>query len=262
MPNRGIVCNMNFLISHASPISEYIAFLEWDDLYTEDCLSRKINIFEEFPQVGIVYSDIDFINVTGKITIEHILWEEKIKQYQNKSISIDEYVWLQNPPFISYSTLMIRTKLVKSHIPIQNPTWSKRYAVSDYDFFLRISRECTIYGIQKSLTRYRRHDNNLSAAYGNLFDDLIVLINTYYSNKIIPHKLYAKKRSWIFFLKSLSSFGSWNRYEGFDNLGKSMKTSPFYILHYKLILFFLLFSPGSFIQKIIQRRMRRWIDIG
>jgi glycosyltransferase involved in cell wall biosynthesis len=28
MPNRGIVCNMNFLISHASPISEYIAFLE------------------------------------------------------------------------------------------------------------------------------------------------------------------------------------------------------------------------------------------
>ncbi len=261
IPNKWLVDNMNFLLLQVSPDSEYIAFLEWDDLYMEDCLSLKVNIFEEFPQVGIVYSDINFITKTSEVTIEHILWEEFIKRYQNKYVSIEEYIWSRNSLFISYSSLMIRMSLVGSHMPIQNITWSKTYAVSDYDFFLRVSRDCAIYGIQKSLTHYRRHNNNLSATYENLFNDFISLIDTYYSNKIISHKLYTQKRSWIYVLKSFSNLGSWDRYNGFGNLGKSIEINFFHVLHYKIMLFFLLLFPGSFIQRIIQQKIRRWTNI-
>lgn len=69
IPNKGIVDNMNFLISQVSPDSEYIAFLEGDDMYTLDCLDKKLEIFQKYPEVAIVYSDMDFVNADSEITL-------------------------------------------------------------------------------------------------------------------------------------------------------------------------------------------------
>ncbi len=51
VPNKGIVGNMNFLLSQTTENSEYIAFLEGDDLYTRDYLEKKLKIWEQYPEV-------------------------------------------------------------------------------------------------------------------------------------------------------------------------------------------------------------------
>lgn len=62
-PNKGIISNMNSLLSQVSPESEYIAFLEGDDIYLPENLERKLKIFEQYPEVSLVYNNLDFIDV-------------------------------------------------------------------------------------------------------------------------------------------------------------------------------------------------------
>jgi hypothetical protein len=89
--------------------------------------------------------------------------------------------------------------------PIRNMTGSKTYAVSDYDLIFQISREHKVYGVEKSLTLYRRHANNLSASYVGLFDDLTLLINRYHTDEQISTPIYQQKQTWISLLKAISS---------------------------------------------------------
>jgi hypothetical protein len=64
---------MNFLISQVSPDSQYVAFLEGDDRYMLDCIEKKFDIFQKYPEVALVYSDMDFINTHGEITLRSLL---------------------------------------------------------------------------------------------------------------------------------------------------------------------------------------------
>ena len=78
-PNKGIVENMNFLISQVSEDSEYIAFLEWDDTYTIDALEKKYATFQVHHDVWLVYSDMDFMNAAGDVTLYGLLKSQKTK---------------------------------------------------------------------------------------------------------------------------------------------------------------------------------------
>jgi glycosyltransferase involved in cell wall biosynthesis len=61
-PNKGIIDNMNSLLVQTSPESEYIAFLEGDDIYLPENLEKKLKIFEQYPEVALVYNNLDFID--------------------------------------------------------------------------------------------------------------------------------------------------------------------------------------------------------
>ncbi len=50
-PNKGIVDNINFLLSKTSSSSEYIAFLEGDDIYISSNLQKKIELFERYEEL-------------------------------------------------------------------------------------------------------------------------------------------------------------------------------------------------------------------
>ena len=257
IPNKGIVENMNFLLSQVSPDSEYIAFLEGDDIYTPDCLEKKFQIFEKYPDIALVYSDMDFINAQGKITLKWLLQWQWVPMYQNEYISSETYILARNPLIVSYSSIAIRMSILTQLLPIQNLTWSKTYAVSDYDLIFRLIQYHRVYGIQESLTQYRRHMNNLSASYGGLFDDLLLLIEKYKNEEKISMMVYRDKISWIFILKSLSSLASGSKSESWKYLKESFQKSRKYAILYKWIICIFLMLPTSWAQVILQKRMRR-----
>lgn len=203
-PNRGIVENMNFLMSQVSPDSQYISFLEGDDRYTPDCLEQKINIFQKYPEVALVYSDMDFIDREGNISLSGLLRSQKTRLYRDESIATEEYILSPHSLIVSYSSVALRKSILNKYLPIQNPTGSKTYAVSDYDLFFRISRANHVFGISESLTEYRRHLDNLSASYIGLFDDLSLLMDTYYHENQISSTVYHQKQTWITLLKGIS----------------------------------------------------------
>lgn len=257
IPNKGIVDNMNFLLDQVSSESEFIAFLEGDDTYTNDCLEQKLSIFQCNSEVWVVYSDMDFIDSRGEVTLHWALRCQWVHMYQDEYISSDEYILARNPLIVSYSTIAMRKNVLMELIPIQNITWSKTYAVSDYDLIFRLIQKYKVYGIERPLTQYRRHSNNLSASYGWLFDDLLLLMTKYRDEKSISITLYQKKVSWIFILKSLASLASWDKHEARISFKKSLQEEILYAMIYKLVIGIFLILPKSFVCKILQKRLRR-----
>ncbi len=257
IPNKWLVENMNFLLSQVSPDSEYIAFLEGDDRFTSDCLEKKWDIFSRFPGVWVVYSDMDFINAESKVTLTSLLGSQGVRFYQDVMIPTREYILARNPLMVSYSSIAIRKDVLERFLPIKNPTGSKMYAVSDYDLIFRIIQDNKVYWIEKSLIQYRRHQNNLSASYGWLFDDLSLLMENYKDTHKISMDIYKEKISWIYILKSISYLWLWNKKDAWNLIRKSIQEDTFAFFFYKIIICILLIPPISWTQKIIQKKLRR-----
>lgn len=72
-PNKWIVNNMLFLISQIDKKSEYVAFLEWDDCLSSEYLEKKLNIFNKYPYVKLVYNEVTTVNEDSRIISERYL---------------------------------------------------------------------------------------------------------------------------------------------------------------------------------------------
>jgi GT2 family glycosyltransferase len=179
-PNKGIVDNTNFLLGNISENSEFIAFLEGDDRYTPDNLQKKISIFDQYPAVQLVYSDLSFIDSKNTIILPSFFQYRNVPLFQNTIISIDEFVLLPAGPIASWSTSMVRRRMIKAY-PINARWQDKRYSISDYDFYFSVATEHAVYGIDEPLTQYRRHGGNLSGANGGTSYDLERYIDSIFS---------------------------------------------------------------------------------
>jgi len=256
-PNKWIVDNTNFLLSQVSSDSLYITFLEGDDVYVSLSLDEKYRTFQSHPDVGLVYSDMDFINSESETTLHSLLASGGVHIYQDEMIRQDEYILSKNPLIVSYSSIAVRREVLDIYTPIRNLTGSKTYAVSDYDLIFHIIREYKVYGIEKSLTLYRRHANNLSASYDWLFDDLIKLITYYRDTQMVDANIYKKKIAWIYILKSIASLASWDKNSSWNYLKISLQENIGAAILYKVAICVFLLLPASWIQKILQKRIRR-----
>lgn len=256
-PNKWLVENMNFLISQVDKKSHYIAFLEGDDIYTMDCLQKKMDIFHQYKDVALVYSDMDFIDAMGNTTKKEHLQRQNTTFYQNKKIPTKEYILSKNSLIISYSTVVIRKNILQEFLPIQNLSWSKTYSVSDYDLFFHISKDHYVYGIPESLTQYRRHETNLSSGYTKLFDDLGNLIKHYASSDLIDGPTFHKKESWIHILKSLWYLNTQDKKWAWQEFCLSCTSHFTYAPFYKIALFAMIISPVFLSTYILKKLTHR-----
>ena len=172
-PNKWIVDNMNFLLENVSVDSEYVAFLEWDDLYAKDNLEEKLKIFEKHTEVWMVYNNLDFIDEKWSI-LEKNYFKCVKKVIKNERLDLDEFLFYLNSYF-SFSTMMIKTSIFKD-IKIESPNNDKKFLNSDCIFFAEVWYNYNLYGIEKELTHYRRHWNNSSNNF-NLSYDALISIN-------------------------------------------------------------------------------------
>lgn len=254
-PNKGIIDNMNSLLSQVSPESEYIAFLEGDDIYLPENLERKLKIFEQYPEVALVYNNLDFID--AKWDIFHKDFLNKAPFYlKNQKLTKEQFI--KHETFYgSYSTLMIRKDVLEAE-KIVNITDDKLYSVSDWDLFFRISTKYPIYGFEKSMTLYRRHSGNVSSQYIKLFNDLEIQINEYLKIWFIDQRLFDLKLSFIDLLKSVAHLEKIERKESFSFLLKSIWLSPFSHLIYKIWVLVINLLPAFLIKKVLKIIIKRW----
>lgn len=253
--NKWIVDNLNFLLDKVSIESEYIAFLEWDDLFTSDNLEEKIKIFNTNPEVGLVYNNLDFINSDWDIFYKNFLKKAPFYLKNQKLSKID---FIKNETFYwSYSTLMIKKEILEKE-KILNPTTDKLYTVSDWDLFFRIATKYNCYWIEKSLTLYRRHEWNISSQYMKLFNDLEIQINEYLKTWFIDKKLFKIKLSFINLLRSVAYLEKIDRKNSIKHLLKSIRLSPFTNIIYKKWIFIINLLPKYFIKLILKKIIKRW----
>lgn len=252
--NLWIVGNTNFLLSKVSIESEYIAFLEWDDLFIPDNLEKKLWIFNKFPEVGLVYNNLDFINDRWEVIATNIL--KKAPFYLKNSKLTKEQLIKYETFYVSYSTLMFRKDILLKE-KINNPTDDKLYSVSDWDLFFRISTMYNCYWIEDSMTLYRRHAGNLSGQYLKLFNDLEIQITEYLKNWFIDKKLFDYKLAFIYILRAVAYLEIMDRKNSVWCIIKSLKISPLSNLYYKVGILWINILPWFLIKKILNIFIKR-----
>ena len=257
IPNKWIVENTNFLLSQVSQNSDYIAFLEGDDLYTADNLKKKITIMNQYPNVAIVYNDLSFIDSGDNIILPSFFKYRKIPYYQNKIVPVEKYILATAGPICSRSSTMIRKSILENYKIHNIDPEKKAYSVSDRDLFFQISTQHAVYWIPQALTQYRRHSNNLSGEGLGTSEDLENLLKYYYTNKIISKSLYNKKLRWTYIVSCIFLFAAGNYAEAKKYYLLSLKKDIFSFLIWKIGITGLFCLPKKLSRLILQKNLKK-----
>lgn len=121
--NEGQTKTKNFGIREAK--GEYVAFLDADDFWEADKLTKQVELFNQNPLVGVVFSHIRLVGSNGEE-----IPSEKPKRYRGK---VTPYLYGYN--FICFSSSMVRKELFDKHGMFDE---SIKMGI-DYDLWLRLS---------------------------------------------------------------------------------------------------------------------------
>jgi glycosyltransferase involved in cell wall biosynthesis len=138
-----------FAVKKAS--GKYLAFLDCDDLWDHDKLSKQLEVFESDPEIGVVYSRTRIIsNETTKISfMPHI--DRKLCN----GMIFGELAKTNTIPFVSI--------LISKDKYYECGGFPKNYKNSmDYYLLLHILKRYRAVGLDEVLCTYRYHQNNLS----------------------------------------------------------------------------------------------------
>ena len=129
----------------------YLAFLDCDDLFNPNKITKQIQLIESNPDIGIVYSRADLISSEG----EHIGYTPRIEYNLPDGKVFGDLAKYNFIPFVS--ALIHRSKYYECG------GFPEKYLNStDYFLFLNISYKYLVRCSDEILCSYRFHENNLS----------------------------------------------------------------------------------------------------
>tara|TARA_B100000780_G_scaffold102603_1_gene71762 strand:- start:653 stop:1393 length:741 start_codon:yes stop_codon:yes gene_type:complete len=167
--NKGVSFARNLGNKHA--LGNLIAFLDSDDIWKRDKLTRQINFMNK-NEIDLCYTDYyGFVK-------KKIFYKVKIK----KTLNYDQ---LLNECPISCSSVLLKKNILDKCKFVNLKT------KEDYELWLRIAKKkYKLGGISKSLTGYRVRSNSLSANHLNKLINAFTIYNKHNNFGIIKSILY------------------------------------------------------------------------
>lgn len=125
---------------------KYIAFLDDDDFWCSDKISKQVSILEKNPEYGMVYSDYELINEKNGKIINY--------SYANKPYcgNVFENLMLNN--FVGSTSIPLMRRDVFEKVGRFD---SEQPAMQDWDLWLRIAEKYAIGYISECLAKYYIH---------------------------------------------------------------------------------------------------------
>lgn len=197
-PNKWIVDNMNFLLEQTSPQSEYISFLEWDDVYDLDNLMEKIKVFHDHWELALVHTDYTNIDWRNSIIQDNLsimgsfFWRLKKLLVSEWKYVKSLYTMIKDGNCIkSFSAVMIRKNLFDHPYQLLNlDLKQKSFAPSDYFCRLRLLPGKYVYFLNKKLFFYRIHDSNLSRNSKTMIQQTIMIYEYFLLQNASDNRAY------------------------------------------------------------------------
>jgi glycosyltransferase involved in cell wall biosynthesis len=152
--NKGLFFNLNFLISQCS--SPLIKLWSQDDVMYPDCLTAFVDFHRLHPTIGFSYSNRDYINEKGEITISNIVDETPaiIDTEMHSRIAFYTGSIAGNIANVAISKAALnKVGLFNEEMKISG----------DFEMWVRIARYYTIGFINKPLVQLRNHSRQLSS---------------------------------------------------------------------------------------------------
>lgn len=142
--NSGAAVARNTAIGHAR--GEYLAFLDSDDLWNPEKLSRQLSFMKE-KECAFSFTRINFIDAEGQVVKSNVPIPERI-----------DYRHLLRQTVIATSTVLINRRFFPDF------TMPLRRGGQDYATWLMLLRHTDYaYGLNECLTSYRISDHSLSS---------------------------------------------------------------------------------------------------
>lgn len=152
-PNGGEASARNYGIRKAA--GDFIAFLDCDDLYKKDKISKQLKTLLAHPDCGFVYNDIEVIDAGGNPV--NILRSEREFEWREDFLA---YV-LYRQVIPATAAMMIRKSMLDDTM-----VYPERYSNSvDYLFCIRMLTKINCIYIKEVLYSYRRHGGNLTNSH-------------------------------------------------------------------------------------------------
>ncbi|WP_066376700.1 MULTISPECIES: glycosyltransferase family A protein [unclassified Anabaena] len=159
--NQGSSGARNTGIKHSQ--GEFIAFMDADDSWQSTKLEKQVQVLEENPEVGLVYTWVDYINEKGEPTGRIVKPEAQ------------GYIWdkfTERNLIECGSVPMIRRRCFDD-LGVFDTSID---AAPDWDMWLRIAAVYPFAVIKEPLVSYRQHANNKSKNYPKLLHDFRTII--------------------------------------------------------------------------------------
>lgn len=130
---------------------KYICMMDADDMSCPDRLKIQYQFMEKHPKIGIIGTLSEIIDKNNNPIglINRPLGTADIKV----NLLIDNY--------LTQSTLMIRSNLIKKHHMLYDESF--KYT-GDYDFIVRCAKKHKLRNLNQYLIKYRVHDSQISQA--------------------------------------------------------------------------------------------------
>jgi len=144
--------NLGIQASH----SDYVAFLDSDDLFAPEKIEKQVNFLEANPGVGLVYSNGHTIDNKGNI-IYRIYGKDHFEKSDPNRVLLDCYFLLPNNALVRRDVL--------SRAGFFNEGFR---SAQDHDLAIRIAEIARIAYIDEPLFFYRRHKDSISSRNAKL----------------------------------------------------------------------------------------------
>jgi len=144
MKNGGVSSARNAGVAGAR--GRYIAFLDQDDLWVPEKLSRQLARFRENPELGIVFTNESVIDASGAIVKSKVLSLSE----KNRGWIFEELVF---ECFMPVSSVMMMREIF-DRVGGFDPHLA---LAEDYDFFLKAVRIVPVDYVDEPLLLYREH---------------------------------------------------------------------------------------------------------
>ncbi len=149
--NMGAGLSRNKGIFHSN--GDYIAFLDCDDYWHKNKLSKQLNFMTE-KNCLFSFTSYDIVNYQNKII------------RSNKAPAIITFNDLLKDCKIGLSTVMLKKELIKNDCK-----FPKLKTKEDYTLWLKISKKINLYGLDEPLMKWRKVKNSLSSdTFQKIFD--------------------------------------------------------------------------------------------
>ncbi len=249
-PNKGLAENMKFLIKQANPESQYISFLEGDDMYTPNNLEEKMKIFEKYHDVWVVTTGVSFCDHTNKTKeILSISTPEFFQKEGKKKYTIGGMImWIQTP-IRSFGNVIFKKELLRytENIDLEEYNGDKMFIPFDFVFWLNIFPETIVYHTKKKLLIYRFHENNSSSPKNfKRWLEQMIFVYSLFKDAYPKEALYLSN-----IVRSKISALEWKNREALGFFIKGMKIYPFKHFLYKTSIFLDILKVKNIIMKIL-----------
>ena len=153
--NHGVSAARNTGIQASS--SEYIAFLDSDDVLMENALEKGAQVLERHPEVGFSYGQEYLMDERRRVF--HLRKQRHKYSYVREGIEeIKEFLLHGN--YVCTSTVMARRRCLYD-VGLFDPTF--RPGSEDFDLWVRLAKRYAVAYIAEPLVKYRIHPDSIGA---------------------------------------------------------------------------------------------------